>query len=153
MTLDLTKYDQIAQEDGSILLKPKVVDWAEWVPKVGDCYWFIGANGVAYGVTYDGCDLDNDRLAFGNLFPTCEMARAALPDIRRAMQIIRACRMVEPEFVPDWKKGQQRKYTVFFNHTTRRLEQDYACSCQQAPAYVSSEESARKVIKILEVMK
>jgi hypothetical protein len=153
MNLPEDKYDIVINPDGSGTFKPKAVDWSEWVPKEGEECWFIDCDGEAIESNWDGYGCDIERLKFGNVYPTEAMALAALPDIRRAMQIIRACRLVDPDFVPDWTDGQQRKYYIDVEHNTGVIVPEFTYWYQHAPAYIRTEESAGKVIALLERVK
>jgi hypothetical protein len=150
MTLDLTKYDQEPQADGTIVLRPKAVDWSEWVPKDGDKYWYLTSTGSLGLAIWSEHDMDSVRLWQGNVYPTEAMALAALPDIRRCMQIIRACRLVEPDYVPDWTDDSQKHYSY---ESGGILNVSSCVYNKVSPAYVSTEKKARKVIELLERVK
>jgi hypothetical protein len=152
MNLPEDKYDIVINPDGSGTFKPKAVDWSEWVPKDKQLYWFIRDDGVIGSTVWASDRFDESHLSYGNVYPTEAMALAALPDIRRAMQIIRACRLVEPGFVPDWTQPV-KKHFVAYDHFSGCWVVLTCASCVYAPAYVSTEEKARKVIELLERVK
>jgi hypothetical protein len=132
MNLPPDKYDIVINPDGSGTFKPKAVDWSEWVPEDKQPYWFIRDDGVIGSTVWASDRFDESHLSYGNVYPTEAMALAALPDIRRAMQIIRACRLVQAE--PCANIG---------NHVRDEL----------VKMHVSTEENARKVIALLERVK
>jgi hypothetical protein len=150
MNLPEDKYDIVINPDGSGTFKPKAVDWSEWVPEDKQPYWFIRDDGVIGSTVWASDRFDESHLSYGNVYPTEAMALAALPDIRRAMQIIRACRLVEPDYVPDWTDSSTKHYAL---ESRGVLDASSAVYNDVAPAYVSTEEKAREVIELLERVK
>jgi len=97
-------------------LKAKVAEFEkqekiDWVPEMGQKFYFFTTYGTisASDSWANGAD-EFGKLYFHNVYPDFDSIEAALPDITRCNAIIRACRLVEPWFVPDWE-GNRNKHT------------------------------------------
>jgi len=134
-------------------LKAKIAEFEnqekddDWVPERGQRFWFITNYGSVIPTIWDGCIEHKAMLSFHNVYPTREMAKSALHSLARCNAIIRACRLVELEFVPDWKNGD-KKYYPFFDG--KKWIVGFAYKFNLAPAYVSTREKCERVCALLE---
>ena len=147
--IDFNDYDQVKNDDGTLTLKPKKVD-KDWKPEMGAYYYYINTDegmGVDWHI-WDNDSVDAASTTFGNCYPSEELAEKAAKLMKRSNNIIRACLLVDPEFEPDWSDRNQVKYYV--SRGGEEFEINRRWTSNTAPAYVSSEEKAKEVIKLLE---
>ena len=145
MNIDETKYQSINHEDGRIEfvpIKPKLD--VGWVPKNRGDYFFVGVNGDDCTTVWTTHEVDQERLAFHNVFPSRKMADAASEDMRRANAVIRASRLADPDYVPDWTKDNI-KCAVYYDYALKDWNTILNSVCQLGSSYVSSQEKAEQV--------
>ena len=130
----------IAEEE-----KPK----GRYLPKVGDTYYFLDSRFVSTKAVWGDYTSDKELYSSFDVFRTEKEALAVRADRLRANAYSMACRIVEPDFVPVWTDQSLNYYPVF-----DCMDNEYAVSgghsfVAVATSYVSSAESAEKVIALL----
>jgi len=163
MIEDENKYAKTVHPDGRIEFVPipvKERDLADWEPvylngtsgKTED-YFIVNSNGEVYrtGVLdhtkgYQSYDLHTNFATY----PTREMAEKAAVLMKRNNAIIKACLLVDPDYVPDWT-NRKTKFAVYYDHIDSEWVVGWSsfCSSALASAYVSTEKKAIKVCELL----
>ena len=115
----MTNLEKIAEIKEEIARLQKRVDDLEksekktgrWKPQYGEVYFYItSAGNISYKSWYNE-DVDINRYAIGNCFPTEEAAEFE----REHLKVI--AEMQEFAFEPDWNNRTQSKYELFYDHT------------------------------------
>ena len=81
-------------------------------PNIGGVFWSITAELEIKASTQ--C-MDGSLFSSFNCYETKELAIKAAVMMKRSNAIIMACLMVDPDFVPDYKRGNQEHYSFFHN--------------------------------------
>jgi hypothetical protein len=148
--MDETLYNRVEHADGRVEFIPKRAADLDWVPvEEGSTYFIVDTDGAPYGSTWDEDPLDDGREGFHNVFKTHQQAEKASALMRRSNAIIRACLLVDPEFVPDRGDGNQRKYSIYADGNGSIWVNEYTDNCYSSPAYVSTAEKALQVCQLL----
>ena len=79
-------------------------------PEIGDMYWYILGFGGAVKERPNFRSCDKSRYENFNCYETEDLATKADVMMKRNNAIIMACLMVDPDFVPDYKSGNQKHY-------------------------------------------
>jgi len=142
--IDLENYDVQENSDKTITLRPKKSKY--WEPSQFDRGWAVAYNGkieITYPSTLQ--DLDNRHC----VFETRALAERADYLQRRSNAIIRACLLVDPDYVPDWGIEKQMKHLPYYEYVLNEWCIDDRRTGDSSPAYVSSREKCAEVIKLL----
>ena len=91
-------------------------------PEFGDSYGCVDDVGSTHCINYDDSKFDEGCYDNFNCYETQELATKASPMMRRNNAIIMACLMVDPDFVPDYKSGNQKHYA--FEYANPSLGRD-----------------------------
>jgi hypothetical protein len=115
-----------------------------WVPEEGEESYYVWSDGdVSVSSAYE---LEKRNY---NCFPTKEQAIIASGYMQKSNMIIKACLQVDPDFVPDWGNGEQKKFFVYFNPTLSMWCTSLNSTVCFAPCYVSTREKAQQVCDLL----
>lgn len=99
------------------------------VPKEGDAFWFVTADGSVRTMMWEGAKWDMDRFEAGSAFWTREEAERELAR-RKAYVILKED---TKGFKPNWNLSSTLKYTVFYNHVVRELDINEYSRLQSLP--------------------
>ena len=115
------------------------------VPKEGDKYWYIFANGSTADDFWNGAEWDTDRFESGSAFWTREEAEKELKR-RKAYVILKED---TKGFKPDWvESANQMKYYVFYSYDgLRELRVSFAFLNKEASLYSKTREDAKASIE------
>lgn len=87
-----------------------------WKPKEGEQYFYNNNCGNTAEGRWCSDFIDGNRLSINNIFPSYQLAQKEV-DKRRATQRVR--NYIADNFgvfKPDWKDGEQAKYSVFYDN-------------------------------------
>ena len=123
-----------------------------WKPNVGEGYYYLAIEGLAYNTT--GWNTIHDRYCYelGNIFKTKEEAQEALETgwvaKRKAeVKLLRFIAENDLEFEPDWDSDNENKCYVLYSHDNRGFQVTGSCRHQHSILpYFKSREDAQKVI-------
>ncbi len=121
--------------------QPEPSTWDASKLKVGDWYYHIGSDGVAYNTPYKNDEFDKHRLKVNNIFETLEAARYHLDMIDLAWEIERQA------FEPDWGDRNQTKYYLYFDHSEKTLEDGRRYVYSSGSLYFETKEKATNAFK------
>lgn len=146
--MDLTKYTKVEHPDGRVEFIPiKEKELGEL--SLRERYYVVRENGEPYGHLLCRSDSnDTGFLAFGNCYPTKELAEKASKIMRRNNLITRACLLVDPDFEPNWHDAGY-KYFVEMSHICGTWVVDCCSRLESARPVVSSEGKAKQVCALL----
>ena len=85
-------------------------------------YHLVSGNGATSKTYNNDLRVDKDYYNNFNCYETKELATKASPMMKRSNAIIMACLMVDPDFVPDYKSGNQKHYA--FEYANPSLGRD-----------------------------
>lgn len=115
-----------------------------WEPKEGVNYAYVGSEGDVLFVHTGAIS----ALNFHNCFEKKEQARKAAEYMRRNNAIVRACMLVDPDFVPDWGEPGE-KWVVEYNFNRERWDVDCWDNINCSACCVSTPEKAKEVCNLL----
>lgn len=128
------------EKHGFVRKEPKY-----WEPKEGTVYYYVTSEGDVTDITV-GVE---DSSLFHNIFQTRDQAKKAAEYMRRSNAIIRACLLVDPDFVSDWSDHTQAKWGVFYSHEINSWISGCSCVVNENPCKVSTKEKAEEVCRLL----
>lgn len=147
--MNMDHYTKIEHLDGRIELIPKKED-LDWVPCRSDKSYCVSGNGevvVFYCDEFSNSTLEGVK-DFHNVYKTEQQAEKAAELMRRSNAIIRACLLVDPDFVPDWENSNQDKfYPVYFYG---KWTSDMRSLSKHPSACVSTFDKAQQACRLLE---
>lgn len=146
--IDENLYTKIEHDDGRIEFIPKQLQ-SDFIPRSDDYCWAVVSDGRVVYFKFFNDVQGKAYLAFHNVYPNKVLAEKAAEYMHRSNAIIRACLLVDPDFVPDWGDTAQRKYTVCYGNRKSSWIHDYTFSGDFGTCYVSTEEKAEQVISLL----
>ena len=79
-------------------------------PEYGEEYWFVSSLGDILDIDWVDSEIDEDRYAIGNCFPTEQEAEDAI----RVLKLTQKAKESQRGFVPDWENWEQNKYALYF---------------------------------------
>jgi len=163
MIEDENKYAKTVHPDGRIEFVPipvKEQDLADWEPVYlngmdheTEEYFAVDSEGRVYSTNLLGGSENSHSYRIHTNFttyPTREMAEKAAVLMKRNNAIIKACLLVDPDYVPDWT-NRKTKFAVYYDHIDSEWVVGWSsfCSSALASAYVSTEKKAIKVCELL----
>ncbi len=105
-----------------------------YVPELGDEYSFICSGGIARTVIWGDDEMDNLRLAIGNIYRTREEAEQVVTNrkIHRFLQ-------EQTDFVADWSDSGQGKCCLIYIHNLNRFNYSkWSATSQGAQVYFAN---------------
>ena len=105
LEIELTEVKEMA-----VAMK-KRADGGVFKPDGGEKYWCISGAGGVYEGWWNNHQVDHNRYAIGNCFPTEQSAKDAV----RVLKLTQKARESQGDFVPDWEDSTQNKYLLSFN--------------------------------------
>lgn len=145
-------YTRVEHDDGRIEFIPKLVEKEDkdFVPVNGDNYHYPTDMGSVREYIYGGDKVDKALHKNFITYPTKELAEKASLLIKRNNAIVKACLLVDPDFVPNWNDKDGKKYFVYYNHHYDKwYSQRFYPTFVISSSAVSSEEKAEEVIELL----
>ena len=110
-------------------------------PQVGDTYWFIDSTGFAKRSKWEGDNIDNTRLAIGNIAPTKEEMEFE----RERRKVIKE---LEKYAEKDKKWNRKNKHHhILWDYTSNKVDYFQSLILQGADIYFESVEKAKKAVK------
>ena len=85
-------------------------------PDMNGRYYVVDLSGEVSQSVWNNDRLDSGPWDFFNCYETEELATKASVMMKRNNAIIMACLMVDPDFVPDWKRVANQEHYSFFYH-------------------------------------
>lgn len=144
--MDLTKYTKVEHPDGRVEFIP-ITEAELGELSLGERYYVVRENGEPYGhLLYSTDSTDTGFLAFGNCYPTKELAERASKIMRRNNLITRACLLVDPEFIGG---RYSDNYTVRYDLEIEQWVVHYWRSKCCTTATISTREKAKQVCALL----
>ena len=113
---------------------------SKWKPKDGEVYWYITEHGHAVYDIWEDDNIDDERYAIGNCFPTEESAEFEVERLKVIAE------MKEFSFEQDWNNKYQRKYFLYYNCDGADIEIDFYVSTAYDVIYFNSKEQAQACI-------
>lgn len=140
---EIEKFD-ILNPDKGWFEKIEEKEYDGRVPKVGDIYWAICADGAPFETFWRGMNLDKDRFESGNAFWTHEEAEKELKR-RKAYVILKED---TKGFKPDWKNGDEKKWYVLYRYNADSFILDWhAANNAGEKLHFATKEDAEASIK------
>lgn len=146
--MNIDNYDKIEHENGDILLKKKAVD-LDWMPKVDELLFYVDSDGAIEQEVYTATNGEKLIFDFNVGYASEKQAKKAAELMRRSNAYIRACLLVDPDFVPDWNDVRQGKWSSYYSYDLARHRLICSYELGERVCYVSSREKAAEVIKLL----
>lgn len=143
-------YTRIDHDDGRIEFVPKVAADCDWGPEKHEKYFFVSPHCEVDYDNWHGHRIDGLRKEFGNIYKAHDDALKARDYMIRSNSIIRACLLVDPDFVPDWGGSiTNEKWGIHFSHASEKWVG--ACHVQNNAsfAYVSTLAKAQQACALL----
>ena len=84
-------------------------------PEKGEVYWSVDEIGLSAPENWDNTVWDSKCYENFNCYETSELATKAAVMMKRNNAIIMACLQVDPDFVPDYKSGNQRHWYFYYS--------------------------------------
>lgn len=149
--MNIDNYDKIEQDNGDILLKKKAVD-LDWMPEIGDKLFYVDCDGAIEYEDYTASITEDLIFDFNVGYASEDQAEKAAELMRRSNAYIRACLLVDPDFVPNFETDWGVESAFYSIHY--RYKDSKHCICPRSllndcSAYVSTREKAEEVIKLL----
>lgn len=122
-----------------------------WKPEDGEKYWVIECYGETHHSYWGNDNIDNGRLAMGNVYPTKEAAELARDRQLAKVRVINALREYEGDWEADWDDNSQRKHKAVVDWPAKdvRINNNNAYVSVETELY-SSEEAWERVIEEME---
>lgn len=129
-------FDSLAELNERFEDAPEEKKYGGRVPKDGDEYWVVYANGVIESQLWRDTETDGDVFECGSAFWTEEEAERELAR-RKAYVILKEDTKGSN---PDWKDLSKRKYSVCYDYSLRRLAvANFVCSTVSELAFATEE--------------
>lgn len=146
------QYTVRVEDGGKRLVLDEVCDKSgdgDWEPTEGVLYYAVDGDGDPVDFEWGEHASDIWRKNFHNIWPTKNLAKKAAEYMRRSNAVIRACLLVDPDFVPDWENRKAEKYSASYNARDGEwnIFPNYVVAV--ASAYVSTEDKAVQVCALL----
>jgi len=111
-----------------------------WKPQHIEDYWYIDSEGDSCITSWQDDISDHmNRLSFGNVYKTEELAETARDSVQKHNRILAWLANHDDGFVADWGDKTQSKYILKYNHYNREysylvrsLEEPYAPCMSEA---------------------
>ncbi len=87
-------------------------------PQKHDSYWWLDADGDIFQSCWTIHTVDTDRQRVGNIYRTEAEALAQVEKLKAKARIDKYIAENGLMFVPDWRELGQRKYYIFYDHST-----------------------------------
>ena len=118
-------------------------------PKQGEKYYSLAANNTIAQHSFSSFNpLDHARYDLYNCFRTAKEAAVVRKDLTHCSAIIMACRLVDPNYVPDWSNTDKSKWCPRYSESIGWCV-DYSFIFLYASSYVSTKEKAQQVCDLL----
>ena len=123
-----------------------------WKPNVGEGYYYLAIEGLAYNTTWWNNIHDRYCYEMGNVFKTKEEAQEALDTgwVAKREAEVKLLRFIaenDLEFGPDWDDDDEDKCCVRYSHDSRSFQIGESCTQQYSILpHFKSREDAQKVI-------
>lgn len=116
----------------------------------GEPYFYIYGNTMNVAVSSEDSDYISELCHINNnYFYTKKRAQEVADKIKFLMKLERLHDIYCPNYKPDWNSGE-RKYTVYFNYSSRKYSWDtFAYSEYAGAVYFPTKEIAQKICYIL----
>lgn len=133
----------------------EIKEFEEWKPEEGDGYKCVSSDGIPYEATYFDDGADRHRLSIGNCYPTDTPDELIIKEQKLIPQALHRLKMAAKkawfEFDggegPDWRKGSQRKHSIYYSHAGGGICLDSTWSAQEMMGvYFPTEDSAQAYI-------
>lgn len=108
------------------------------LPKAGEVYWSIDADGDLFTDVWENTDTDKQRKEIGNVFKTAKEAQKEIDRLCAYQELLDMC---------DWDGGVF--YEICYNVDTGSFDYDYHASIYHSPYLFSGAISAQKAIYAL----
>jgi len=116
-----------------------------WEPERRSLFWAINSRGEPiHTVSFEVKDT-----AHHTAYKTKELAKKASVLQLRSNLVIQACLNFDPDFVPDWSKGDEIKYGLYYHHGSQKWVFSRTCLSDDSAAYISTPAIADKVVAYL----
>ena len=113
-----------------------------WRAEGGECYCYIGTDGMIYWNTEGKWDTDSIRYKFGNYFKTGEEAKF---EIERLKVIAELREWATPAKTFDWDVCYDIKYMIILE--SNEVKVDYFTTFQSSDLYFKTREQAENAIE------
>jgi hypothetical protein len=145
----LERLQEIERQAEELRKEIELESGIDWMPKVGEGYWFINDYEHVDCERNDGHYADTARFRAFNYFQTREQAEKASKLRIRSNAIIRACILIDPDYEPDWSDKEARKFTVYYCNFQTKWRVTDSRTANIFVAYVSTYEKAQQVCELL----
>lgn len=115
--------------------------------KKGTGYYYINQVGSPAPTVHTGDWLDRASLRFGNACEDKTYMEQRAKEIKCSNRIANFAKVVNGDWEADWSNSAEKKYYIFFAHTTNQYESGWTAVCQEdGVTYFKSEELAQRCI-------